>query len=194
MMISTLISHILTDSQGWKKTWHSITRSYIPDMVIYDVFLCYQGEDTCHAFMDHLQHALVEAGLRTFSADHDNKKGEKLRSQIKTAILGSKSSIVVLSENYANFDWSRDELSLILNQRKHDNHFIVPIYYHVKPSDVNNQIESFPVKDPKRPKCFKNKRWKKAVAAAAALRDVAELPAMVLSEYTCFHSLFKLLY
>ncbi|KAJ0532360.1 putative TIR domain, AAA+ ATPase domain, P-loop containing nucleoside triphosphate hydrolase [Helianthus annuus] len=158
----------------------------------YDVFLSFRGEDTRHTFTDHLYEALLGAGVRTFRDNDAIDRGQELKPEIETAIINSRASIVVLSENYANSRWCLDELCLILEQRRELNHFVIPVFYHVDPSDVRNQRESFAIQ---RSRCFSSclacscvntkqgskwtednvRRWK------AALTEFANLTGMVLS-------------
>ncbi|KAI3827369.1 hypothetical protein L1987_01442 [Smallanthus sonchifolius] len=84
----------------------------------YDVFLSFRGEDTRHAFTDHLYHALLRVGLCTFRDNDEIDRGQQLKPEIETAIIQSRASIVVLSENYANSIWCLNELWLILEQRR----------------------------------------------------------------------------
>ncbi|KAI3724967.1 hypothetical protein L1987_64736 [Smallanthus sonchifolius] len=173
----------------------------------YDVFLSFRGEDTRHSFTDHLYHALLQAGLRTFRDNDEIDRGEELKPEIETAIIESRASIVVLSENYANSIWCLDELCLILEHRRKLNHFVLPVFYHVDPSDVRNQRRSFAnegsmwtsvanltsnclaclgVEAKEGPKWMEVnvRRWK------AALTEVANLTGFQLSGYICFLSLF----
>ncbi|KAJ0886375.1 putative TIR domain-containing protein [Helianthus annuus] len=163
----------------------------------YDVFLSFRGEDTRHTFTDHLYEALLGAGLRTFRDNDAIDRGQELKPEIETAIINSRASIVVLSENYANSRWCLDELCLILEQRREINHFVIPVFYHVDPADVRKQRGSFAIR---RSRCFSSclacscmntkegskwtednvRRWK------AALTEFANLTGMVLSGYICF--------
>ncbi|KAI3724950.1 hypothetical protein L1987_64718 [Smallanthus sonchifolius] len=120
------------------------TSSSIPT-TRYDVFLSFRGEDTRHTFTDHLYQALIEAGLSTFRDNDEIDRGEELKPEIETAITRSRASIVVLSKNYANSRWCLDELCLILDH-KECNHFVLPIFYQVDPSNVRNQRGSYAIK------------------------------------------------
>ncbi|KAI3827401.1 hypothetical protein L1987_01474 [Smallanthus sonchifolius] len=154
-----------------------------PKTIRYDVFLSFRGDDTRDAFTDHLYQALLRAGLRTFRDNDEIGRGQELKPELETAIIESKASIVILSENYANSRWCLDELWLILEQRRKCNHFVLPVFYLVDQSDVRNQRRSFAIEGSKW-KVDDVMRWK------AALAKVANLTGMVLSGYICFHSFF----
>ncbi|KAJ9550868.1 hypothetical protein OSB04_014913 [Centaurea solstitialis] len=145
----------------------------------YDVFLSFRGEDTRHSFTDHLYHALGQAGFLTFRDNDEIDRGQELKPEIERAIKASKASVVVLSLNYATSTWCLDELRLILEQKKEHNHFVVPVFYHVDPSDVRNQEETFKIQVKTGTKWTHEnvKRWK------VALTQVANLTGCVLSGY-----------
>ncbi|XP_076885466.1 disease resistance protein RPV1-like [Bidens hawaiensis] len=184
------------ESQGWKKTrqtstrsyipammGQSITRSYTPDTMIYDVFVSFRGADTRNTFTDNLYHALVGAGIHSFRDDDDLSRGKDIKREIETAIVGSRTSIVILSENYANSRWCLDELYFILDQRRNSKHFVLPIFYYVDPSNVRKQTGSFSLHQYNGTENIVWK-WKEA------LTEVANLTGIVVSGYICFHSLF----
>ncbi|XP_076919071.1 disease resistance protein RPV1-like [Bidens hawaiensis] len=139
----------------------------------FDVFLSFRGEDTRHTFTDHLYHALIRAGLRTFRDNDEINRGQELKQEIETAITESRACVVVLSENYATSRWCLDELCLIFEQRRKCNYFVLPVFYQVDPSNVRNQRGSFAI-NRSRP-VDDVRRWN------AALTDVANLTGMVLS-------------
>ncbi|KAL8262687.1 hypothetical protein R6Q59_024036 [Mikania micrantha] len=109
----------------------------------YDVFLSFRGADTRYAFTDHLYHALLDAGIKTFLDDEEIETGEPLKPELEGAIKSSRASIIILSENYASSTWCLDELVLILHQKNHCNQIVIPIFYHVEPTDVRKQLNSF---------------------------------------------------
>lgn len=152
----------------------------------YDVFLSFRGEDTRDSFTDHLYDALVRAGLCTFRDTNDIDRGEELKPEIEKAIKASEASIIVLSRNYATSTWCLDELWLILEQRREGNHFVLPVFYDVDPSDVGKQNKNFmvEVKTSARWTDDNVNRWK------SALTKVADLSGLVLSGYS---SLFLLI-
>ncbi|KAL7257872.1 hypothetical protein ACSBR1_004063 [Camellia fascicularis] len=93
----------------------------------YQVFLSFRGEDTRKAFIDHLYTALVQAGFRTFRDDDGIERGEDIKFELQKAIQG----------------WCLDELVMILKHRRIWGHVVLPVFYHVDPSHVRNQTESF---------------------------------------------------
>uniref|UniRef100_A0A251RWQ4 Putative toll/interleukin-1 receptor (TIR) domain-containing protein n=1 Tax=Helianthus annuus TaxID=4232 RepID=A0A251RWQ4_HELAN len=106
----------------------------------YDVFLSFRGADTRHNFTDHLLKALRETTMDMFFDDAEIQIGDFLKPELEKAIKSSRASIIVLSKNYASSTWCLDELALIMEQPKH---IVFPIFYHVKPSDVRKQRNSF---------------------------------------------------
>ncbi|KAL7584408.1 hypothetical protein Lser_V15G46313 [Lactuca serriola] len=144
---------------------------------VYNVFLSFRGEDTGHSFTDHLYDALKRAGMVTFRDNEEIRRGEELQPEIERAIKESRASVVVFSEKYATSTWCLDELALILQQRRECNHFVLPVFYHVHPSDVRKQRGTFAieVKASSRWTDHNVRLWKKA------LKEVADLAGMVLS-------------
>lgn len=150
----------------------------------YDVFISFRGEDTRFSFTDHLYEALVGAGIRTFRDDESINRGEDLKPEIERAITASRASIVVLSKNYANSSWCLDELLLIMERRKTFYHIVIPVFYHVDPSQIREHENSFALKVNTDVQGFqtsvkltehKVERWK------AALTEFANLECKVLS-------------
>ncbi|KAJ0605452.1 putative TIR domain, P-loop containing nucleoside triphosphate hydrolase [Helianthus annuus] len=147
-----------------------------PCQTRFNVFLSFRGEDTRHSFTDHLYAALNRASIYAFRDNDEIKSGQALEPEIVKAIENSRASIVVLSQNYAKSRWCLEELSLILEQKRKCNHFVLPVFYHVDPSDVRNQRQSFLI-EPKEGKWTEVNvtRWK------SALTEVANLAGMVVS-------------
>ncbi|KAL7215808.1 hypothetical protein ACSBR1_027873 [Camellia fascicularis] len=79
----------------------------------YDVFLSFRGEDTCYNFVSHLHNALVQKGINTFIDDEKLERGKVISPELRRAI------------------------------RESSNTTVIPIFYHVNPSDVRGQKESF---------------------------------------------------
>ncbi|KAJ9558645.1 hypothetical protein OSB04_013259 [Centaurea solstitialis] len=109
----------------------------------YDVFLSFRGIDTRCNFVDHLHKALLDAAIDTFFDDDEIQIGEDLKPELESAIKTSRASVIVLSKDYASSTWCLDELVLILEQHRTSRHIVIPIFYHVKPTDVRKQQSSF---------------------------------------------------
>ncbi|XP_021810913.1 TMV resistance protein N-like isoform X2 [Prunus avium] len=143
----------------------------------HDVFLSFRGQDTRRGFVSHLDHELqYRQEMKTFKDDRDLEVGATISPELLTAIEQSHLAIIVLSPNYASSTWSLDELSKILECME-DTKRILPIFYHVDPSDVRNQRGSFAEALTKHEERFsddveKLNRWR------AALRKVANLTGL----------------
>ncbi|KAG6676530.1 hypothetical protein I3842_15G156600, partial [Carya illinoinensis] len=109
----------------------------------YDVFLSFRGEDTRNTFTTHLHHALLQNGIHTYIDEDKLRRGDEISPALLQAIENSRLSIIVLLENYASSIWCLDELLNILNCKKTKQQIVLPIFYHVNPSDVRNQRGSF---------------------------------------------------
>nr|XP_043612294.1 inactive disease resistance protein RPS4-like [Erigeron canadensis] len=109
----------------------------------YDVFLSSKGSDTGNNFTDHLYNALIDSGINTFLDDEEIETGEDLKPELEDAIRSSRASVIVLSKNYATSTWCLDELALILHQRLTADQIVIPIFYHVEPTNVRKQQNSF---------------------------------------------------
>ncbi|KAI7749118.1 hypothetical protein M8C21_033557, partial [Ambrosia artemisiifolia] len=101
---------------------------------------------------------------------------EELQPEIERAIKASRASVVVLSENYATSSWCLDELLLIL-QQKELGHFVLPVFYHVDPSDIRKQQGSFDIKV----KPYSKWTDEKVCLWKTALKEVANLSGFTLS-------------
>ena len=138
------------------------------------MFLSFRGEYTRKNFTDHLYYALTEAGIHTFRDDDEIRKGENLSSVLLQAIRGSRVSLIVFSKDYASSRWCLDELVEIMECRKRLNQRVLPIFYHVDPSDVRKQTGNYGqafVEHEKRYLLDKDKvfRWRGALTEAANL-------------------------
>lgn len=109
----------------------------------YDVFLSFRGLDTRRNFIDHLHKALIEANVTTFLDEEEIETGLYLKPELVSGIKASRASILVLSENYASSTWCLNELVLILDQHRTTGHIVIPIFYHVEPTNIRHQQKSF---------------------------------------------------
>ncbi|KAM7518929.1 hypothetical protein LguiB_017891 [Lonicera macranthoides] len=154
----------------------------------YQVFLSFRGEDTRKTFTDHLYRALLQGGLRTFRDDDEIERGKKLELELRKAIHESRISIIVFSKNYASSKWCLDELVMILEWSRTSGHEVLPVFYHVDPSDVRKQRGSIGEAFARYEKEFvngerdlrmKTKWMEKLKGWKLALTEVANLAGMV---------------
>ncbi|TYI62956.1 hypothetical protein E1A91_D10G285500v1 [Gossypium mustelinum] len=139
----------------------------------HQLFLSFKGEDTRLNFTVHLLQALKDKGLNVFFDEEKLEKGEELSHALSQAIAASDLSILVLSKDYASSQSCLAELSDIMDRKRKptDKHIVLPIFYHVDPSDVRNIggtfKTSFEEHESKRP-IEDVKRWKAAFAEIGA--------------------------
>ncbi|KAM7474452.1 hypothetical protein LguiB_021695 [Lonicera macranthoides] len=93
----------------------------------YDVFLNFKGEDTRNSFADQLYNALLNKGFLTFRDKEGIHKGKSLKPEFDKAIKQSR------------YAWCLNELVMILDQKKTSGHDVLPVFYDVKPSEVQKQ-------------------------------------------------------
>nr|XP_043633666.1 TMV resistance protein N-like [Erigeron canadensis] len=145
----------------------------------YDVFLNFHGKDTRNNFVSHLYAALEQAGSRTFKDDKKLPKGKPISLELMKAIQESRIHVVILSKHYANSTWCLDELAEIIigghhcqNNATPVRQKVLPVFYHVDPSDVRDQKGTFHAAFKRHQVKYKNdvekvKRWRKALQMAA---------------------------
>nr|XP_024923478.2 disease resistance protein RPV1-like isoform X2 [Ziziphus jujuba var. spinosa] len=141
----------------------------------YDVFLSFRGEDTRNNFTSHLCAALCKKGIYTFLDDDKLERGKSISPELLKAIEKSRCSVIILSENYASSSWCLDELVKILECREAYKQIVLPIFYHVDPSHVRNQIGSFGEPFQRYEQDFSQKvhRWRNALTQVACLAGYA---------------------
>ncbi|KAJ9691431.1 hypothetical protein PVL29_013570 [Vitis rotundifolia] len=105
----------------------------------YDVFLSFRGEDTRRSFTDHLYSALIRNNINTFRDDEELPRGEEIAPELLKAIEESRIAIIVFSKTYAHSKWCLEELVKIMKCKEERKQTVVPIFYHVDPSEVRNQ-------------------------------------------------------
>ncbi|XP_065619045.1 disease resistance protein RUN1 [Quercus suber] len=105
----------------------------------YDVFLSFYGEDTRKNFTDHLYTSLKQKGINAYRDNEKLEQGTPIASGLMKAIEESKYAIIFISENYAFSKCCLKELVKILECMKDKGLRVLPVFYHVNPSDVGNQ-------------------------------------------------------
>ena len=109
----------------------------------HDVFLSFYGKDTRHTFTDHLFIELKRNFNEVFRDKEGIKRGTFIDSELTKAIKESKIAIVVLSRNYASSKSCLNELAQIVACEKETGITVIPVFYHVDPSNVGNQNGTF---------------------------------------------------
>ncbi|KAJ4723403.1 Disease resistance protein (TIR-NBS-LRR class) family [Melia azedarach] len=108
----------------------------------YEVFLSFRGEDTRETFTSHLFYGLCQKKVKTF-IDEDLEKGDEISPTLVNAIQRSKISIIIFSKDYAFSKWCLGELVKILECKKLYGQIVIPVFYHVHPSEVRKQTGSY---------------------------------------------------
>ncbi|XP_034676381.1 disease resistance protein RPV1-like [Vitis riparia] len=149
----------------------------------YEVFLSFRGEDTRYGFIDHLYEALISHGICTFRDDVELERGGVIASELLHAIEESNIFVIIFSENYAASRWCLDELVKINECKVTKQRLILPIFYHVDPSEVRKQTGSYGEaladhgEEANQEKKEKIQKWR------AALTEAANLAGYVLQKY-----------
>jgi hypothetical protein len=113
-----------------------------PQVIKYDVFLSFRGEDTRFDFTSHLYAALKRKQILTF-IDYQLVRGDEISASLLRTIEEAKLSVIVFSENYASSKWCLEELAKIFERRKNNGQIVIPVFYQVDPSHVRNRTGSF---------------------------------------------------
>ncbi|PNY09925.1 TMV resistance protein N [Trifolium pratense] len=109
-----------------------------------DVFLSFRGEDTRHNIVGYLLDAFEKRRINVFYDDKKLEVGEDISTALGKAIEESNISVIVLSENYASSRWCLNELAKIMEcTATNEKQIAFPIFYHVDPSDVRHQRNSY---------------------------------------------------
>ncbi|KAJ9176084.1 hypothetical protein P3X46_011434 [Hevea brasiliensis] len=139
----------------------------------YDVFLSFRGEDTRKNFTSHLFAGLRQKRIITFKDDQELKRGKTISQELLRAIQDSKISIVVFSTSYASSSWCLDELVQIFKCMKNQGQTVLPVFYHVNPTDVRKQTGSYGISFAHHEHCFNNlqkvQQWRIAMTELANL-------------------------
>ncbi|XP_059663384.1 TMV resistance protein N-like [Cornus florida] len=116
--------------------------------------------------------ALDQRGIRTFKDDEKLERGKSISPKLLKNINVSRIALIVFSKNYANSSWCLDELVEILECRRNKGQTVLPIFYHVKASEVRHQKRSFEEAFTEPEKIHEKemervKRWRAALEEAA---------------------------
>ncbi|XP_040998240.1 disease resistance protein RUN1-like [Juglans microcarpa x Juglans regia] len=140
---------------------------------LYDVFLSFRGTDTRNTFTTYLYHTLCQRGIKTYIDEKDLERGETISPTLLKVIEESMISIIVLSSNYASSTWCLEELTKILECKKTKQQIVLPVFYHVNPSEVRNLRGRFAEALAKHQERFKEdpkvQKWKESLQEVAGL-------------------------
>lgn len=157
----------------------------------YNVYLSFREKDTGYTFTGFLYDTLHRQGFRTIMKDKgfESADEDRISESLVTAIENSRLSIVVLSENYAYSSSCLDELAMILDRVKDQNHMVWPIFYKLEPSEVRHQRNSYDKAMTEHENKF-GKDSEKVQKWRSALFEVANLKGWHLkSRYAIMHAL-----
>ena len=151
----------------------SSTSAFAKPQPEYDVFLSFRGETRCK-FTDHLYHALVDRKIITFRDDKELELGESIKLELLEAIEKSRIAVIIFSENYASSTWCLEELAKIVECGDRGILRVLPIFYHVEPTDVRHQTNTFKGAFTEHEMCFKEnpekvQKWRAALTSVANL-------------------------
>ncbi|XP_024165351.2 uncharacterized protein LOC112172298 isoform X2 [Rosa chinensis] len=151
------------------------------DVVSHDVFLSFRGEDTRYAFTDHLYHAMRRQGINAFRDTEKLERGHSISPDLLKAIKESRIAVIILSANYATSTWCLEELAQIIECKESTGLKVLPVFYHVEPSEVRKQTGNFHQAFCKHEETFEDnpekvKKWREA------LKQVANLSGWTLKE------------
>ena len=102
----------------------------------YEFFVSFHAEDTRKSFTSYLFAALDHKGIHVY-------RSEFIRTELMKAIETSRITVVVFSKNYTTSDLCLDELVKNMECKRALNQSVLPIFYHVSPSDVREWKGNF---------------------------------------------------
>ncbi|MED6163282.1 hypothetical protein PIB30_078382 [Stylosanthes scabra] len=146
----------------------------------YDVFLSFRGKDTRSKFLSHLHASLQNAGIYVFKDDNGLARGKNISISLIKAIGESKTSVIILSPNYAFSRWCLQELEYIMRCCKNKTQNVLPVFYHIDPSEVRNQTGKFGQAFDNLMKRYPDKVKGKEQSWRTALREVGCLAGLVI--------------
>ncbi|CAJ2665836.1 unnamed protein product [Trifolium pratense] len=155
---------------------------------IHDVFLSFRGEDTRYSFASHLYEALQKFGIKVFIDHSSLQRGDHISISLSCAIEQSQIAIIVFSKNYANSRWCLDELKKIMECHRTIGQVVVPVFYHVDPSEVRHQKGEFGLAFQRLLNKISNevelaRSWRKTLCQAANIAGFVILKTRNESEY-----------
>lgn len=83
------------------------------------------------------------SGIHTFLDDKRVEHGTSIPQELDKAIEESQVAVIILSKNFASSSWCLMELLKIMECKKQHGQIVIPVFYHVDPSEVRHQKGSF---------------------------------------------------
>ncbi|XP_024989860.1 TMV resistance protein N-like [Cynara cardunculus var. scolymus] len=147
----------------------------------HDVFLSFRGTDTRTTFVDHLYSVFVQEGIYAYKDDQTLSRGETIGPSLLKAIEESQIAVIVFSENYADSSWCLQELAHIMKCKDEMGLIVMPIFYHIDPSEVRKREGKYGEALAKHELENKNvESWRKALVDAGNLSGyVADGPETI---------------
>ncbi|RID68679.1 hypothetical protein BRARA_C00824 [Brassica rapa] len=108
----------------------------------YNAFTSFHRPDVGKTFISHLQKQFTSNRITMFD-DEGVERGHTIDPALTQAIRESTISIVVLTKNYASSSWCLDGLLEILKCRQAGKLIVMPVFYGVRPNDVQRQTGDF---------------------------------------------------
>lgn len=102
----------------------------------YDVFLSFRGEDTRKTITNHLYEALRRQGIVVFRDDDELERGKAIADVLIKAIEESRSTIVILSQRYADSKWCLRELAKIVHCKNTLGQTVLVVFHKINSFDV----------------------------------------------------------
>ena len=90
-------------------------------------------------FTDHLYATLKQKSIITFRDDEKLEGGKYISTELLKEIKKSKYAIIIFSTNYASSRWCLTELAKIFECMKKTKLTVLPVFYHVDPSNIKNE-------------------------------------------------------
>lgn len=102
------------------------------------------GADIRRGILSHMIESFERNKINAF-VDDKLERGNEIWPSLVRAIEGSFISLIIFSQDYASSSWCLDELVTILECREKYGQIVIPVYYHVNPTHVRRQLESYEI-------------------------------------------------
>ncbi|CAK7329111.1 unnamed protein product [Dovyalis caffra] len=113
------------------------------DLGKHDVFVSFRGADTRYNFVSVLHRELVDRnGIETY-IDNRLGGGEEIEAALLKKIEESLISLVIFSKNYADSTFCLRELAKILECKETKGQIVIPVFYQVDPTDIQELRGSY---------------------------------------------------